>query len=73
VVLLCIIRSSSRVLIEKLIFTQLIMPFLWIAKAHYHIHETCYQFLTLKMETVCFSEILVYVYKSTWHQNPEEH
>jgi E3 ubiquitin-protein ligase MYLIP len=28
VVLLCIIRSSSRVLIEKIIFTQLIMPFL---------------------------------------------
>jgi hypothetical protein len=26
----------------------------------------------LNMETVCFSELLVSTYKSTWHYNPEE-
>jgi hypothetical protein len=27
----------------------------------------------LKVEIVCFSEILLSTYKSTWRQNPEEH
>jgi hypothetical protein len=29
--------------------------------------------LALKMETAYFSEMLATMYKSTWHQNPEEH
>jgi hypothetical protein len=28
---------------------------------------------TLKMEVICFSEILVTTYKATWHHNPEDH
>lgn len=29
--------------------------------------------ITLKMETVCFSKILVSACKSTWRHNPKEH
>jgi diphthamide synthase (EF-2-diphthine--ammonia ligase) len=30
------------------------------------------RYQTLKMETVCFSEMLVSTYSPTWHDNPEE-